>query len=314
MSRHSVTTITCNPTIDLSSEADEVCPTHKIRTYGERMDPGGGGINVARVLKRFGVAVQATFLAGGVTGRVLDDLLARADIARHWLRIAGDTRLSMTVHERSTGKEFRFVPEGPCVDEAEWSSAVRAAASSEADWLVLSGSLPRCAPDDLYARMTDRKDKSVRVLLDTSGEALRAAVQAGGLFLIKPSRSELEELAGCPLPSPEDLGRAAMEIARTGQVQQVVVTLGRDGAILADRNGAHLLPAVPVETRSAVGAGDSFLAAMTAALVGGKDMLEAFRWGVAAGAATAMTPGTDLCHWKQVEELLQRVDDPRPVC
>ena len=314
MSRFAVATITCNPTIDVSSEAEFVRPTQKTRTYGERMDPGGGGINVARVLHRFGVPVEAIFLAGGVTGKVLDALLDRAGIANRCLPISGDTRLSLTVHERSTGEEYRFVPEGPCAEEQEWQRLVDAAAGIDCEWLVLSGSLPRCAPDDLYARiMSQFAGRPVRILLDTSGEPLRRALGTAPLFLVKPSRAELEELSGRSVQSLEQMLEAGRKIVETGQVEHVAITLGKDGALMINGEGAHHLAAVPVETRSAVGAGDSFLAAMTHALVQGAPALAAFRWGVAAGAATATTPGTDLCHPQQVEEFLTRVETPRRI-
>src|SRR4051794_29927834 len=112
MARIAVRTVTLNPSIDVSSDTGRVEPTVKLRTTNERMDPGGGGINVARVLQRFGISAEALFLAGGATGAVLDDLLGRQGLARRAVPIADDTRTSLTVHETSTGCEYRFVPEG----------------------------------------------------------------------------------------------------------------------------------------------------------------------------------------------------------
>src|SRR5690242_8661638 len=113
MTRFAVRTLTLNPSIDVSSEAERVEPEKKVRTCGERIDPGGGGINVARVLQRLGVQVEAVFLAGGATGQAFDALLERSGLTRRWVRIADDTRTSLTIHEHSGGREFRFVPEGP---------------------------------------------------------------------------------------------------------------------------------------------------------------------------------------------------------
>lgn len=309
-----VTTVTLNPTVDMSSEAHQVRPTHKIRTRNERLDPGGGGINVARVLQRLRVPVEALYVAGGATGAVLDDLLARIALPCRKVAIAGETRLSLTVHERSSGQEYRFVPEGPCASDDELAATLTAVAECRSDWLVLSGSLPACAPDDFYARTVCAAKFGVgRVALDSSGAELRAAVEGGGLELIKPSRSELEALVGSSLPDHRAMASAASSFVEAGKVRQLVVTLGHEGALLVTADGAWFLAAVPVDARSAVGAGDSFLAAMIAALAGGETMLEAFRHGTAAGAATASTPGTDLCHPAQIAALLPQVGQPEPI-
>lgn len=313
MSRFEVTTVTCNPSIDLSSEAETVVHTRKTRTVGERMDPGGGGINVARVLHRFGVPVEALFLGGGVTGQVLDTLLERAGIPRRMFPIAGDTRLGLTVHERSTGHEYRFVPEGPCVEESEWQRLLEAIGASCAGWLVLSGSIPRCAPPDLFAQLAKRAPEGTRVLLDSSRAPLQAALAEGGFFLVKPSRSELEALAGAKLDSHAEIARAAMRLIDGGKTQMVAVTLGSEGAILVKPEGASFLPSVAVEARSAVGAGDSFLAAFTAGLVRAQPLAETFRFAIAAGAASVLTPGTGLCLPDDAHDLLKQVGTPQRV-
>ena len=313
MKPFAVTTITCNPTIDLSSEAEKVVHTSKTRTVGERMDPGGGGINVARVLHRLGIGVEALFLGGGVTGSVLDALLEGAGIPRRMLPIAGDTRLGLTVHERSTGHEYRFVPEGPCVSEDEWQSLLHAARSCSTPWLVLSGSIPRCAPPDLFAQLAKQAPEGTRVLLDSSRAPLAAALAVGRFFLVKPSLSELAALTGADLSSHQEIARAAVRLVNEGKAENVAVTLGDDGAMLIWNRQASFLPSVQVEARSAVGAGDSFLAALTAGLVRGEPPEEAFRFATAAGAASVLTPGTGLCHPEDIAQLITRVGRPEAV-
>ncbi len=298
-----ILTLTLNPSIDSACEADAVRHTQKTRTFGERIDPGGGGINVARVLDRLGARVHALFLAGGFTGRLLDELLAREGVERSGIAIDDETRMSVAVYERSTGVEYRFVPEGPEVSDAEWRRCLDGAAALECDYLVASGSLPRGVPDDFHAQLAARLDPRTRLILDTSGEALRQALRGGGLFLIKPSRGELEELVGAALPDVKSILAAASEIVARGQADHVAVTLGRDGAVLASRAGAEFVAAVPVETRSAVGAGDSFLAAMTYGFAAGADPPVALRLGIAAGAAAALTRGSDLSRAADIERL-----------
>ncbi|HEX6741532.1 MAG TPA: hexose kinase [Sphingomicrobium sp.] len=292
-----IVTLTLNPTIDTALEAEAMVHTEKIRTSGERLDPGGGGINVARVLARFGAPVHAMFLAGGSTGRLLDRLLQREGVARTYVPIAGETRVSVTVYERSTGHEYRLVPAGPLVSEPEWQDCLKRIADLECDYLVASGSLAAGVPTDFYARVgAVLAGRSIRFVLDASGAELGEAVRSGGLFLLKLDRAELEGLAGRPLPTPEALSDAAAAIVSAGQAEQVAVTLGAEGALLVSRSAVEVMPAVAVAARSAVGAGDSLLAAMTYAFACGGDPATALRLGVAAGAAATLAPGTDLCH------------------
>ncbi|QIL03323.1 1-phosphofructokinase family hexose kinase [Sphingomonas sinipercae] len=297
-------TLTLNPAIDVSSEADEVRHTHKIRTSREELEAGGGGINVARVLTRLGADVRAVFLAGGATGHALDELLARTCVDRRRIEIAGDTRLSLTVMERATGHEYRFVPEGPEVSDSEWSAALEAIAGERCDYLVASGSLPRGVPADFYVRLAKALGgRGVRLVLDTSGEALEAALAHGGLFLIKPSRSELEHFAGTPLPNNDDVIAAARQLVDQGRAEHVAVSLGGEGAIFVSRDGSHFAPALDVPAQSAVGAGDSFVAGMVFGFSRGLPPDEAFRLGMAAGAAAVLTCGSEIARADDVWRL-----------
>ena len=292
-----IATLTLNPTIDTALEAEAMVHTDKIRTAGERLDPGGGGINVARVLVRFGAPVAAIFMAGGSTGRLLDRLLQREGVERICVPIAGETRVSVTVYERSTGHEYRLVPEGPVLSEPEWQECLRQIGETECDWFVASGSLPGGVPHDFYARVAEiLRDRATRFVVDAPAGQLAPALAGGGLFLVKPSRDELEQLSGAALTEIESVVEAARRIVSDGGAQNVAVSLGGDGAVLVDGSGAFVMPAVPVAARSAVGAGDSFLAAMTYAFASGADGSTALRLGVAAGAAATLSPGTDLCH------------------
>ena len=292
-----IATLTLNPTIDTALEAEEMVHTDKIRTAGERIDPGGGGINVARVLVRFGAPVQAIFMAGGSTGRLLDRLLQREGVERTYVPIAGETRVSVTVYERSTGREYRLVPEGPVLSDPEWQDCLKRIAEVECDYFVASGSLPRGVPKDFYARVADAlASRPTKFIVDTSAEELRLALRSGNIFLVKPSKSELEDLAGTALPNVDAIVSAASRMVQDSAAQNVAVSLGEEGALLVDASGAQFMPAMDVEARSAVGAGDSFLAAMTYAFACGSDSSTALRLAVAAGAAATLSPGTDLCH------------------
>jgi 6-phosphofructokinase 2 len=303
---HRVATLTLNPAIDGSCEADAVFPTHKVRTHQERYDPGGGGVNVARVLARLGEVVEVVYCAGGATGALLDELLDIHGLERHRIAIADHTRQSLAVFERDTGKEFRFVPDGPLLSEAEWRAAYDHCAGLDHGWLVASGSLPRGVPVDFYARLASAvAGRDMRLVVDTSGPALAAAIAHGGLFLVKPSQGEFEALVGRKLDGAQAVGEAAMALVRSGKAEHVAVTLGHEGAVLAHAGGVIIRPALEVAVKSATGAGDSFVGGMVHGFLRGEDAAGAFRWGMAAGTAAVLSPGTDLCHPDAVRHIWQ---------
>jgi len=270
------------------------------------MEPGGGGINVARVLNRLGADVRAIFLGGGVTGRVLDELLSRAGIERQMIAIADDTRLSLTVVETSTGKEYRFVPEGPTVTMDETDAALRAAVEANCDYFIASGSLPPGIDDDFYVRLCRaRSERGGRFVLDTSGEPLRAALDAGGIFLVKPSRGEFEKLAGRKLRTDE-LAAEASSLVEAGKAENIAITLGSEGAVLVSREGTTISPALEVKACSAVGAGDSFVAGMVYGFSLGMGCEVALRVGLAAGAAAVLSCGSELARPEDLKRLVRQ--------
>jgi 6-phosphofructokinase 2 len=289
-----IVTLTLNPAIDGSEQAETVRPIRKIRTWAERYDPGGGGINVARTIRELGGSCSVIYLSGGTTGPVFDDLVRIAGLQGKRIPIKGHTRISHTVHERSSGLEFRFVPEGPVVEQAEWEACLAAVNDTECDYFVASGSLPRGVPPDFYAMVAAAaRRKGALFVLDTSGAALAETVK-GGVHLMKPSLGELESLLGCDLSDPADQERAAMKLIKDGSAEIVTLTLGRRGALMATGKGLHRLPGLKIPARSTVGAGDSFLGAMTLGLADGRSADDAFALAVAAGTAAVLREGTAL--------------------
>ncbi len=287
-----VVTLTLNPALDLASIATAVVPTRKIRTRDDRLDPGGGGINVARVIHTLGGETLALILVGGVTGGLIQDLLREAGVPHQALPMAGLTRISLNIHEESTHHEYRFVPEGPEVSDAEWHAALTTLETVEGGWLVASGSLPRGVPVDIYARIGDiARRRGMAFVLDSSGPPLKAAL-GHGVALLKPSLGELEELVGRKLATRDEQEREAMALIRAGAAERIAVTLGPDGAFLASAAGAVHMPAIAGPVLSAVGAGDTFLAAMVLSLSRGESDRDALAWGIAAGAAAVASIGT----------------------
>ncbi|MDH3664478.1 MAG: 1-phosphofructokinase family hexose kinase [Alphaproteobacteria bacterium] len=306
-----IVTLTLNPSIDASSEADEVRPMRKNRISNEHFDPGGGGINVARVILELGADALPIYLAGGLTGQLLDKMIDGIGLPRMTIPIQGETRISHTVFERRTHKEYRFVPEGPEIADAEWRACLATLSDLDADYLVASGSLPQSVPTDFYARVARiAAERQMRFVLDTSGEPLEAAL-AEGVYLLKPNLRELRGLAGNKLGTLKEQHAAAMQIISSQQAELVAVSLGADGAFIADRHGCHDQAAPEVEMRSAVGAGDSFVAAMTLGLAQGRSHQDALRLAVATGTATVTTMGTALCRRRDVERLYDRLAETR---
>jgi 6-phosphofructokinase 2 len=286
-------TLTLNPALDIAAEADAVVPTHKIRMHQAHSDPGGGGVNVARVLHELGGDVLAVLAAGGASGRVIEEMLDEAGVKRRSVPIQGLTRVSLNVQDCSSGLEYRFVPEGPTLAAGEWQAVIAVLEEVEGDWLIASGSLPNGVPDDAYAQVAAiAARRGLPFVLDTSGPALRAALDQGGITLVKPSLGELEHLLGRDLTDPMQQDLHAMDLVRRGSARFVAVTLGCDGALLATPDGVLRMPAINVPVHSSVGAGDAFLAGATLALARGATPYEALAWGTSAGATAIACAGT----------------------
>lgn len=303
-----ILTVAMNPAIDISTHAARVGPTHKVRCTSVRRDAGGGGINVARVIKRLGGDVRAFYPIGGPIGDLLVRLVRAEKIESETLLVADDTRESFTVEEDDTGEQYRFVLPGPELSEGEWRRCLAAVAKLQApEFLVLSGSLPTRVPDELYATMArDAKARGARVVVDTSGPSLAAALEEG-VFLVKPNLRELQDYVGSPIEGREGWLAASRRLVDEGRAEVVALTLGHRGALLATHRLAVFAPALPVKPASAVGAGDSFVAAMVWSLAEGHSVENAFRYGVAAGSAALLTPGTELCEAEDVQRLCPQV-------
>lgn len=304
-----VATITPNPAVDVSTSVERIVPTSKLRCTAARHDPGGGGINVARVIKRLGGNPIAIYPRGGATGHVLSQLVAREQIESRVCKIAEETRQDFAVDETGTGQQYRFVLPGPALDESEWRSCLECLDTLESrpGFVVASGSLPPGVPADFYARVGKISEgRNAKFVLDTSGPALVTAL-AQGVYLCKPNLHELSELVGARLDDEASWIRASRGLVEQGRAEIVALSLGHRGALLATREltlRAQPLPIVPV---SSVGAGDSFLGGMIFGLAAGFELEQAFRYAVAAGSSALLNPGTDLCHAADAVRLAARV-------
>jgi 6-phosphofructokinase 2 len=300
-----IVTLTPNPAIDLSTSLDRIVPMRKLRCAPQRRDPGGGGVNVARVVKRFGGEVEAILPVGGFTGQMLRRLIDDEEIQNRVIEAQAETREDFSVSELSTSQQYRFVMPGLPLREAEWRECLEALAATlpQPKFVVGSGSLPPGVPNDFYAQAAEIAQKlGAKFILDTSGAPLAAALEHR-VYLIKPNLREMRDLAGGELANQNDWIDAARQYIEAGHVELVALSLGHLGALLVTREQALRSQALPIKPVRAVGAGDSFLGAMVFSLAKGNSLADAFRLGVAAGSAALINEGTELCRPEDVYRL-----------
>jgi 6-phosphofructokinase 2 len=304
-----IVTFTPNPAIDISTSVDRIEPIRKLRCAPQQRDPGGGGINVARVVQRLGGDVAAVYPVGGVTGQLLRRLVEREQVTSLTTAIDAETREDFAVTERATGQQYRFVLPGPSLAEADWRASLDliAGMTPPPRFIVASGSLPPGVPDDFYARVGHvAKTLGAKFILDTSGPPLAAAVEAG-VHLIKPNLRELGDLVGAEHVDQAAWEAASGRLVASGKVEVVALSLGHRGAALVTRDRILRAQPIPITPASAVGAGDSFLGAMVWSLAAGNDLEQSLRYAVAAGASALLNPGTALCRTDDVARLAAKV-------
>jgi 6-phosphofructokinase 2 len=304
-----IATLTVNPAVDISVSTQRVMPTRKLRCHDTKRDPGGGGINVARVVKRLGGDVVSIYPAGGSSGSVLTRLIGKEGLNARVIPIADETREDFTVLDEEAREQYRFVLPGPVLRESEWTQCLAAIESANATsgFVCASGSLAPGIPADFYAGFAAGARRTrQRAVLDASGKALEEALKAP-LYLIKPNLQELSELVGAELGTEADQLTACRSLIGRGMVEMIALTLGADGALLVAKERALRARCAPMTPVSAVGAGDSFTGGMLWALASDMELSEALRYGVAAGTAAILAKGTELCRAADVHRLLQHI-------
>ena len=300
-----ILTVTMNPAIDTSSSVEKVTPDRKLRCTAPRHEPGGGGINVSRVVFRLGGETKAMYTAGGNYGDLLQNIMAEKNIPQLPVRISDATRENITIYEKAGEQQFRFGMPGPELEKHEWQTCLDKIKEQiqDASYIVASGSLPPGVPHNFYTKIAQcAKEHRVRCIIDTSGEALRASV-APGVFLLKPNLRELQVLAKETIETEKQQRNAAKKLIESGACEVVVVSMGAGGALLVTAETIEQIRTPTVTIRSKVGAGDSMVGGMVYSLAKGDSIPNAVRYGIAAGAAAVMTPGTELCRSEDVEHL-----------
>ncbi len=308
-----IATVTLNPSLDLNLEVDELKIDDVTRIKNTKLDPGGKGINVSRVVNILGGPTVAYGFIAGREGGQLSLFLAEEGILNSFVALKeGNTRVNVIITERKTGRQTRINAMGPRaeVEDLEMlkDRITRLGGGICAvSFMVFAGSVPPGLPKTTYRYLIEEVQQlGIKAVLDADGELLRYGVKAQP-FMVKPNTYELQRLVGRELKDEEDVLEAAREVVDMG-VEIVAVTRGGKRAFLVSKEFVYYCDPPEIEVVSAVGSGDSFIGAFLLALYRGKGYEEAFKWGIAAGAATAMVPGTGLMRKEDFEKLLERVE------
>jgi 1-phosphofructokinase len=303
-----IATVTLNPAVDKSVTVRgfEIGKTNRCRV--DRIDAGGKGINVAKALKRFGSTVCALGFVAGSNGRFILDALSAEGIPTDFVQVSGDTRVNLKIHDAERGTETELNEPGFHVT-ADQLEELRQKIHTHAPHsvvMVFSGSLPPGAPPEIFADLIRiAKTHGARCILDTAGPALERGLAARP-FLIKPNRAEVEDLLKRTLGTRRELVEAARALISMG-TEQVLISLGAEGAVGVAGNDALFAEPPTVKVRSSVGAGDTMVAVMTYAAVAGVPFRQAFRMAVAASAATVAMEGTRVADLAAVQSLVPQV-------
>ena len=307
-----ITTVCLNPSIDQMLVIDGFTYGGLNRVQMTRRDAGGKGLNVAVTASALGAEAECAGFMFKESARLFETRLRMSGTAYDFVWLEGSARTNLKVFDRERGVVTEFNESGREVgaeDLARMMELVRHRAA-RADFLVLSGSLPPGCPMDYYAQlMRAVAGEGCRCVLDADGAPLREGLKERA-WMLKPNRAELEALTGrtlCDIPAVRDAARELI----AGGATVVAVSLGGDGAVIADAREAFFAPPLKIEVRSTVGAGDAMVAALTSGFAAGKGLEEAFRMGVANASAMCMTQGSEPPAREDFEALLQTVQTER---
>jgi 6-phosphofructokinase 2 len=309
-----ILTVTLNPAIDKLTSAPVLIPEKKLRCSEPIFEPGGGGVNVSRAIKKLGGNALTLYLAGGHTGHFFNQLLLEENVETIVTETHAYTRENLIVLETASNQQYRFVMPGPHIWEQEWQDCLNnIEKQTGVEYIVASGSLPPGVPTDIYARIAwIARKKKARLIVDTSGDALKQAVQEG-VYLVKPNLGELSSLAGKAELQIESVDDVAMEIISAGKCEVIIVSMGPTGAMLVTKDLALQIVPPSVKRKSTVGAGDSMVAGIVMSLEAKKTIIDAVQFGVACGTAATMNSGTQLCRKEDVDRLYMLIKGKSPL-
>ncbi|MGB3210259.1 MAG: 1-phosphofructokinase [Desulforhopalus sp.] len=301
-------TVTLNPAVDRELTVDAIAFDTVLRASDWRVDCGGKGFNVARMLKSLGISSVALGFAAGKSGEMLNDKLRSLGIETEFVWAEGETRTNVSIVSAENGRYVKVNEPGPAITEADLAQLAQKISErvQAGDWWVLAGSLPPGVPPNYYTELIAIiQSAGAKVFLDTSDEALRQNCAAKPL-LVKPNDEEAHGLTGLPVSTPQEIAAAGKAISAMGP-ESVIISLGKEGAVLVDEDKAWLATSPAIAAANPIGAGDSMVAGIVWGLSQGDSVREALCKGIACGAATASRKGTSVGTLEQVNELLSQV-------
>lgn len=294
-------TLTLNPALDRTLRVRRLAFDDANRVISEQRFAAGKGIDVSRVVIELGGSTVAFGFVGGYGGAELEGRLKQAGVPTDFVHIGSETRTNVIVSDIEANSITALNAAGPCATQVEYEQLLEKLKEYKykSGFFVISGSAPPGVPADAYHEITNIvKESNLRAVLDADGELLRRGIE-GKPFMIKPNSHELRRLLGLDVEGVEQVQSAAAKLRAMG-VENVLVSMGADGAVLTCEEGSFFAKPPKVEALSPVGAGDSLVAGFVLGLDTGLSFCESLTLGVAAGAACALTPGTELCKYEDV--------------
>ena len=303
-----IITVTFSPCIDKNTTVPELVPEKKLKCGPTQLAPGGGGINVARAIIKLGGSATAVYPSGGYTGKFFNHLMSEEGIPSIIIETENETRENIIVVDQKTNRQYRFGMPGTQLKPDEWQQCLQAVEEAkEVDYVVASGSLPPSVPPEALVMLGKiAKNKNAKFILDTSGEALRKAVNEG-VYLLKPNLGELSTLAGIEHIDTNRIEEIARSVIEKCRCEVIVVSLGKEGAALITRTQSHLVRPPDVIKKGTVGAGDSMVAGIVFSLANGRSLKETLQYGVACGTAATLKEGTELCRKEDADRLYNTI-------
>lgn len=302
-----VLTITTNPAVDMSTTVAQVVAGPKLRCEAPRWDAGGGGVNVARAIRKLGGDALALVAVGGALGEKLLSLLAIEEVAVQAVPVSAETRISFAVTEDASNDQYRFGVPGnklSAQDSDLLLNEITEAARGHS-LAVFSGSVAPGLPDDFVGRIKSAiAAEETRLVVDTSAAGLTHLLDhPERVHVLRLDRAEAEAAAGHSLNSIEESRQFAKTLVDRGVAEIVVMGRGADGSILVSADTHIHAWGPPVKVRSKIGAGDTFVGAFSLALSRNEPLQTALKHGVAGAAATVQTEGTALCDRQEADAL-----------
>ena len=300
-------TITLNPALDRTLWIQKVRDDVSNRILEEKTFAGGKSVDVSKVLKNLEVDNIALGFVGGFAGRELEGRLLNEGIETDFVRVSGETRTNIIIHEVDTGKQLAFNARGPEIKPEELMQFIELLESLPCcEMVAIGGSIPLGVSPEIYRKIINlAKRCQAKVVLDVDGEALRQGIKALP-NVIKPNIHELSELVGRELKDLNDVVSAARSINQQG-VEIVLVSMGAKGILLVSDGQQYLAVPPDVNVVSTIGAGDSSVAGFIFGLVQGRNLKQSLIYAVAAGTATTLRQGTALCQKDDFERIAPKV-------